>query len=298
MKNFSKAAVIGSGMMGPGIAVSLSLGGVETTLLSRTPEGATRAANKAMRLSIELADAGLMPQGAALITGSTDFDTAVKDADLVIESGPENLQLKQELFARLDSLATPDAVLASNTSSLSITAIAERCEHPKRVMTTHFWNPPHLMRLVEIVKGERTSEENVVAVRDLLTRCGKLPVVVRKDTPGQLGNRLQFALLREAIHIVEQGIASVEEVDAVVKNGFGIRMPVYGVFEHQDVVGLDTCKAVMDYVVGSLSSEPTTPSLIGQRLAEGRGFYEPGQLDHDAARGRRDAFVRRMLTGK
>jgi 3-hydroxybutyryl-CoA dehydrogenase len=153
------------------------------------------------------------------------------------------------------------------------------------------------MRLVEIVKGEQTSDENVEAVRALLTRCGKLPVVVRKDTPGQLGNRLQFALLREAIHIVEQGIASVEEVDAVVKNGFGIRMPVYGVFEHQDVVGLETCKAVMDYVVGSLSSDPTTPKLIGQRLAEGRGFYDPGTLDHDAARARRDAFIRRILTG-
>ena len=154
------------------------------------------------------------------------------------------------------------------------------------------------MRLVEIVKGEKTSEDTVSAVRDLLVRCGKLPVVVRKDTPGQLGNRLQFALLREAIHIVEQGIASVEDVDAVVKNGFGLRMPVYGVFEHQDVVGLETCKAVMDYVVGALSSDPATPSLIGQRLAEGRGFYEPGQLDHGSARARRDAFVRRMLTGR
>ena len=298
MKNFAKAAVIGSGMMGPGIAVSLSLGGVEATILSRTPEGATRAAHRAIRLSIELADSGLMPQGAALVSASAELEAVVPEVDLVIESVPENLQLKQELFAQLDGLANPDAILASNTSSLSITAIAERCKHAERVLTTHFWNPPHLMRLVEVVKGERTSEENVIAVRDLLARCGKLPVVVHKDTPGQLGNRLQFALLREAIHIVEQGIASVEDVDTVVKNGFGIRMPVYGVFEHQDVVGLDTCKAVMDYVVGSLSSDPNTPKLLAQRLAEGRGFYEPGQLDHEASRNRRDAFVRHLLTGR
>jgi 3-hydroxybutyryl-CoA dehydrogenase len=298
MKNIAKAAVIGSGMMGPGIAVSLSLGGVETAILSRTSDRAVRAAHTAMRLSIELADSGLMPQGAALVSSSIDLEEVVKEVDLIIESTPEDLAWKQDLFARLDGLAKPGAILASNTSSLSITAIAARCKHPERVLTTHFWNPPHLMRLVEIVKGEKTADETVTSIHDLLVRCGKLPVVVRKDTPGQLGNRLQFALLREAIHIVEQGIASVEDVDAVVKNGFGLRMPVYGVFEHQDIVGLETCKAVMDYVVGSLNSEPTTPKLIGERLAEGRGFYEPGHLDHDAVRARRDAFVRRLLTGR
>ena len=153
-----------------------------------------------------------MPQGAALVSASTDLEAVIKEADLVIESAPENLQLKQELFAQFDAVAKPDAILASNTSSLSITAIAERCTRPERVLTTHFWNPPHLMRLVEIVKGQKTSDDTVTTVRDLLIRCGKLPVVIQKDTPGQLGNRLQFALLREAIHIVEQGIASVEDV--------------------------------------------------------------------------------------
>ena len=152
-------------------------------------------------------------------------------ADLVVESGPEDLAWKQELFARMDALAAPDAVLASNTSGLSITAIAVRCTRPERVVTTHFWNPPHLMPLVEIVQGDRTSGDVVRENRDLLAGCGKTPVVVKKDRPGQLGNRLQMALLREAANIVAEGIADAEDVDAVARNGFGLRMPAYGIFE-------------------------------------------------------------------
>ena len=116
-----------------------------------------------------------------------DFDEAVAAAGLVVESGPEDMEWKQELFARMDALTRPTAVLASNTSGLSITAIASRCARPERVLTTHFWNPPHLMPLVEIVKGEKTSDEVAQAVRDLLAACGKTPVVVKKDRPGQLG---------------------------------------------------------------------------------------------------------------
>jgi 3-hydroxybutyryl-CoA dehydrogenase len=295
MNNLKSAAVIGSGMMGPGIAVTLSLGGVETTIVSRTPERAQAAANQAMKLACELAECGLMPTGAASVSAECDLDRVVRDVDLVIESVPEDLALKQDLFRRLDGAARADAVLASNTSSLRITEIAAKCSRPERIVTTHFWNPPHLMRLVEIVKGDRTSAEVVARVKELLTRCGKLPVVVKKDTPGQLGNRLQFALLREAIHIVEQGIADVEDVDTVVKNGFGLRMPVYGVFEHQDVVGLRTCKAVMDYVAPSLGEQKSSIGLLNEHLSKGCGFYPTGQLDHEASRARRDAFVRRML---
>src|SRR5204863_5511398 len=125
------------------------------------------------------------------------FDETVARADLVVESAPENMEFKQNLFAHLDSIAKPNAVLTSNTSGMSITAIASRCSRPERVLTTHFWNPPHLMPLVEIVKGEKTSDQIASAVRDLLASCSKVPVVVKKDRPGQLGNRLQMALVRE-----------------------------------------------------------------------------------------------------
>src|SRR5262249_40499916 len=160
----------------------------------------------------------------------------------------------------------PEAVLASNTSGLSITAIASRCRRPERVLTTHFWNPPHLMPLVEIVKGEKTSAEAVSDVRELLQHCGKVPVVVKKDRPGQLGNRLQMAMVREAVNIVAEGIADVEDVDLAARSGFGLRLPAYGIFEHQDVVGLDMCLNIVDYVSQDLYNMPYAPELFKRKV--------------------------------
>lgn len=299
MKQFEKAAVIGTGMMGPGIALTLATGGVEAWIVGRTAESAEKGHDNARTLASLLVDNGLLSSKVIENVHSTHLtDQAVSVADLVVESVPENMAMKQDLFAHWDQIAKPDAVLTSNTSSLSITSIASKCAHPERIVTTHFWNPPHLMKLVEIVCGQRSSIHVAEDVHELMLKCGKLPVIVRKDTPGQLGNRLQFALLREALHIVEEGIASVADVDTVVKNGLGVRMPVYGPFEHQDVVGLKTCKAVMEYVAPSLNSEPRAPKLIDQRLSEGRGFYEPGELDQDAARARRDSFVLEFMKGR
>src|SRR5437870_720521 len=211
---FQSAAVIGTGMMGPGIAGTLALGGVRATILSRSEEGACKGFEDARRQIRLLEENGLADSARAmlamdLLDFSTLFDSTVARVDLVIESAPENMEFKQNLFAHMDSIAKPEAVLASNTSGLSITAIASRCSRPERVLTTHFWNPPHLMPLVEIVKGEKTSHQIASAVRDLLASCGKVPVVVKKDRPGQLGNRLQMALIREAINIVAEGIADV-----------------------------------------------------------------------------------------
>ena len=226
---FATASVVGTGMMGPGIALTLALGGIRATLLSRTADRAAQGVEKAraqgrVLTANDLAGAAEVERALELLDGSTDFDHSVAQADLVVESGPEDLAWKQDLFARMDALARPGAVLASNTSGLSLTAIAGRCTRPQRVLTTHFWNPPHLMPLVEIAQGEKTSAEVVREVRDLLARCGKTPVVVRKDRPGQLGNRLQMALVREAANIVAEGIADAEDVDTVARNGFGLRM--------------------------------------------------------------------------
>jgi len=212
------------------------------------------------------------------------------------------MEFKQDLFAKLDAATRPAAVLASNTSGLSITAIASRCQRPERVLTTHFWNPPQLMPLVEVVKGEKTSDEAAYAVRDLLAACGKTPVLVKKDRPGQLGNRLQMALVREAIHIVAEGIADVEDVDMVAKNGFGIRLPAYGIFEHQDVVGLDLGSKVVEYVSQDLYNEPRAPEHLRQLVRDGhlgartgRGFYDWSSKSVDEVKARRDAFLIEVL---
>lgn len=300
---FEKAAVIGTGMMGPGIALTLALGGVHSTILSRSAEGATKGLETARAQVKLLADNGLAEKGAAsraltLLDASADFDTNVARVDLVIESAPENMEFKQNLFAHMDAIAQPHAVLASNTSGLSITAIASRCSRPERVLTTHFWNPPHLMPLVEIVRGEKTADAVTARVKALLSRCGKTAVVVKKDRPGQLGNRLQMALVREAVNIVAEGIAEVEDVDLAAKTGFGLRLPVYGIFEHQDMVGLDMGCSIVDYVSKDLYNEPGAPPLMKQKVAggelgvkTGKGFYDWSKKDAAAVRARRDKFV-------
>lgn len=290
-------------MMGPGIALTLGLGGVQATILSRSPETAAAGLAKARAQLQLLADAGIVAaeratRASGLLDASTDFDTAVALADIVIESAPENMAFKQDLFARLDALAKPEAVLASNTSGLSITEVAARCARPERVLTTHFWNPPHLMPLVEIVLGERSDPAVGASVKALLAECGKKAVVVKRDTPGQLGNRLQMALVREAAHIVEAGIADAEDVDEVVRSGFGLRLPVYGVFEHADIVGLDMVTAIAEYVSSDLYSERRAPQIMRDKVAagelgakSGRGFHDWSRKDAAAVKERRDRFV-------
>jgi 3-hydroxybutyryl-CoA dehydrogenase len=304
---FGTASVVGTGMMGPGIALTLALGGIRVTLLSRTAEGAALGVEKAREqgrvlTANQLAGTAEVERALERLDGSTDFEGSVARARLVVESGPEDLGWKQELFGRMDRLAGPEAVLASNTSGLSITAIAAACARGERVLTTHFWNPPHLMPLVEIVQGERTSAEVVRDVRELLEGCGKTPVVVRKDRPGQLGNRLQMALVREAANIVAEGIADAGDVDTVAKNGFGLRMPAYGILEHQDVVGLDLGLRVVEYVAQDLYNEPRAPEYFRELVRQGHlgaktgsGFYDWSVKSADAVRARRDAFLVEVL---
>jgi 3-hydroxybutyryl-CoA dehydrogenase len=308
--DFRKAAVIGTGMMGPGIAGTLALSGLHATIISRMKENAVKGLHVARAQIRLLADNGLVEgdrasRAAELLSATANLEEAVSAADITIESAPENMAFKQDLFARLDSIARPDAILTSNTSGLSITAIASRCRHQARVMTTHFWNPPHLMPLVEVVKGDQTSHDLAVAVKNLLARCGKVPVLVKKDRPGQLGNRLQMALVREAVNIVQEGIADVEEVDLAASAGFGLRLPVYGILEHQDVVGLDMGLGIVDYVTQDLNNEPKAPDLMRKLVAEnklgaktGGGFYDWSRRDITEVRARRDRFVLDFLKSR
>jgi 3-hydroxybutyryl-CoA dehydrogenase len=298
-----QAAVIGTGMMGPGIAVSLALGGVRARIVSRSAGGAAEGLAKAHAQLELLASNGLASAEQAgfakeALSAGADLEASVRAAHLVVESAPEDLAFKQELFARLDAWAAPPAILATNTSGLSVTRIAERCAHPGRVLTAHFWNPPHLMPLVEIVRGERTSPEAAEELRALLARCGKAVVMVKKDRPGQLGNRLQMALWREAVYCAQEGIADVEDIDTAAKLGFGLRLPVYGMFEHADNVGLELACAVMANAASDLYNGPRPPELLYRKLeagetgaAAGKGFYDWSKKDAAAVKARRDAFV-------
>ena len=258
--------------MGPGIALTLALSsGARTVLVSRTAEGAERGMRKARALAEVLRSSDLITDGATedslgRLTTSTDLDSAICGADYVpgIGTGRSGVETRNCSPAWT---ASPGAstVLASNTSGLSITAIAARCLRPERVLTTHYWNPPHLIPLVEIVKGEKTAGDVVEAVRGLLETCGKTPAIVQKDRPGQLGNRLQMALVREALYILGEGIADADAIDSVIRNGLGIRMPDYGTLEHMDIAGLDLAISVLDYVAPDLCVQGGAPEYMRQK---------------------------------
>ena len=305
--NIKRALVAGSGQMGPGIAYTLASVGCEVKIFGRTAESVDRGLSAYSRilkiLSAEdcLAADQVAPLN-ALVSGTTELEPAAREADLIIESIPENLELKQDFFSRVEKICPANALLTSNTSGLPATSLAAHLKHPLRFAVTHFWNPPHLMPLVEVVKGEKTSMATVRTLCDLLESAGKEPVAVLKDTPGQLGNRLFQALIREAVHIVEEGIASVEDVDKAVKNGLGRRFPVYGPLEHNDVVGLDTLFAIQSYMCRSLCSDVKPAALLRDRFDKGdfgaktgKGFYDWQVRDSKELTDKRDRFLLELL---
>ena len=301
-----RVAVAGTGMMGPGIAATFALAGKEAIIVSRTAEGAAKGVATAQGLIAKLVENGLADpaqagHAQARFTPSTDPEGAAKSVQLFVESIAESLPIKQDYFARLDA-AAPDTILCSNTSGISITEIAAKCRKPDRVLTTHFWNPPYIMPLVEVIMGKRSSQAIAEGVVALLKACGKVPVLVRKDVPGQLGNRIQHAMIRECMYIVQEGIASAEDVDLAVKAGVGLRFPVYGVFEHADLVGLELVKAVQDYVVPDLGKVQGASPIHNQKIARGetgakagKGFLDWPAGKAEQVRTRRDAFIMEFL---
>ena len=300
-------AVLGTGMMGPGISASLALAGHPATLYGRSAESVQRGLDAVDHALEQLRAAGLVTTRAVQaarrrIGGATDLAAAVHGAMFVFESVAEELALKQTLFAQVEGLVPADTILASNTSGLPITAIAARMRCPEQAATTHFWNPPHLMPLVEIVKGERTTEATVDRLRNVLTHAGKRVVVVRKDVPGQLGNRLLHALFREAYHIVDEGIASVEDVDVALKFGPGLRFPAYGLLEHADMVGLDMQLQIESYLFPALCAATEPPPFVRELIAQGKlgaksgvGLYDWSHRNPADVRAARDAFVLERL---
>jgi 3-hydroxybutyryl-CoA dehydrogenase len=303
----ARVAVIGTGMMGPGIALTLALAGHPVTLFGRSADSLSRGLATAERGLQQLRDERLTTARSAhaarrRIQGSTDLVAAVSQAAFVFESVSEELDLKQQLFGQLERWAPREAIFASNTSGLPITRITEQMAHPERAATAHFWNPAHLMPLVELVKGERTSELTLDKLRQVLGSAGKRTVTVRKDVPGQLGNRLQHALFREAFHIIQEGVASVDDVDAAIKYGPGLRFPAYGLLEHADMVGLDMMQAIDSYLFPALSSDEAPPAFVRELIARGdlgaktgRGLYDWTQRNAADVLAARDRFIAARL---
>ena len=295
-------AVAGTGMMGPGIAAVFAAAGKKAVIVSRHMDTARAGVDTAISTIHWMAKNGLLDGSQAeeavkLLSASDSPEDAVAKADLFVESIPEDMAIKQAFFARLDR-ASETAILCTNTSGMSVTQIASQCRFPNRVVTTHFWNPPHLVPLVEVVVGDRSDLSIAQMVVDFLDGCGKTAVLVRKDRPGQLGNRIQQAMVRECMNIVQEGIATAEDVDRAVKAGFGLRTPVYGVFEHADLVGLDLVKSVQDYVLPDLSTAQSSVEIHAEKVKNGdigaksgKGMLEWPEGKEAEVKTYRDAFL-------
>lgn len=285
-----RVAVVGAGLMGHGIAQVFACAGHTVTV---TDTSANVLATARQRIRANLERIAVDPALADAIELVTDLTDAVADAELVVEAAPENLAVKRDLFARMSRMTGPDTILATNTSVISIGEIAADADEPGRVIGTHWWNPPHLIPLVEVTQAAVTADETVERTIDLLTRAGKAPVHVRKDIPGFVGNRLQHALWREAIALVAEGVCDAESVDRIVKQGFGLRLAVLGPLENADLVGLDLTLAIHDYVLPHIDHTPG-PSPLLRRLVEhgdlgmrtGRGFREWSEEETREARDR------------
>lgn len=295
--------IVGGGMMGSGIAAISAVAGNPTIIVESSDQAREKCPERVGGLLSELAENGLISEeakkaAASKISYKKNLDEECENAFFVIEAIVENLAAKQEIFSRLDKLLPSEVPIVSNTSGLRITDIARFTAHPERTATAHFWFPAHLVPLVEVVMSESTSQKTADWVVETLKGWGKSPVLVKRDLPGQLANRILQAVIREASHIVEIGLASAEDVDTAVKMGMGIRFPVWGPLEHVDAVGVDLCNSVQNTVLPGISDSHEANSCFTGMLEKGnlgyktgRGFYDWSVKDMDALAKTRNEFI-------
>ena len=283
-----KAAVIGLGTMGPGIAATLGRGGLEVTCFDVSAEQLRKAQAEMPTLLVE-----------------ADLARAVAGAELVVEAVPERLELKHQVLRDLEKLVSAQTILASNTSGIPITRLQEAVTHKGRVVGMHWSNPPHIIPMVEVIAGAHTDSSVVESAKKLLTQCGLIPVVVEKDVPGFVHNRLLYAILREAVSLVEKGVISPAELDKCFKWGLGLKLAVIGPMELLDVAGLDIYQAVAGYLNADLDvsrdvpryiSEKTKAKHLGMKTGKGIFDYTPEKTQQlRSARGAKLLAVRKAM---
>jgi len=266
--------VIGAGLMGHGIAYLLAAAGHTVRIYDPSAEwrNSLTARLNAARELLD-GDAALL----ARISAHDAMAPAMQGVSFVFEAAPEKLPLKRQLFAELESLTAPTTILASNSSAIPSTRIGEKLKHRERVIGTHFWNPPHLVPLVEVTQNEFTSMNTVHRTMDLLRDAGRNPVHVKRDIPGFVGNRLQHALKREAIALVAAGVCDADTIDEVVKTGFGARMAVLGPMEQSDLVGLDLTLDIQNVLLADLNRDTEPTKFLKDKVAAGKVGMRSGE---------------------
>jgi 3-hydroxybutyryl-CoA dehydrogenase len=269
-----RIAVIGAGLMGHGIAQVFALAGHDVTITDSYRPSLDSA--KA-RIAKNLSDLGDDPKAMDRVRPVADLAECVRDADYVVEAILEDMPLKQRTFAEVEKHVRPDTILASNTSVMPITEIMGGLQRRERALGTHWWNPPFLVPLVEVIGTQWTSPAAIDFTMKLHADAGKTPAHVKKDVPGFIGNRLQHALWREAISLVERGICDAETVDNVIKAAFGRRLPVLGPLENADMIGTDLTLAIHQNVLADVESRPGPSPYLEKLVADGKLGFKSGE---------------------
>ena len=286
-EKITNIAVIGPGMMGHAIAQEFASAGYEVKLCGRSDQRLDLALNKIKQNLKELVEWDIISEDEirpALnrLQTTTQIDEACSDADFVVESIVEDLEVKQQLFKKLDKICPQHTILASNTSSLLPTDLGSATRRPERVLIAHYFNPPYLMPLVEIVRGKSTSDETTHAIYALMQTIGKSPIICQKEALGFIANRLQLVLWREAFNIVQRGIATPQDVDLAVKNSFGRRLGTVGPFElYEYIDGYDLTLQCEKYILPDMDTSNKPYPLLLEKVKKGelgaktgKGFYE------------------------
>lgn len=302
-----KIAVIGMGSMGPGMAARLARGGHDVAGFDIDDAAIERS--KAMQPMISSVLDGLdIVDAGGTLTFVESLAGAVADADLVIENVPEKIEIKAAVYGDIAALVGPDTIVASDTSGIPITSLQAHISNPERFVGMHWSNPPHIVPMIEVIKGEQTAPETVIAIQTLIRELGLLPVTLKKDVPGFVENRVLYALLRECVDLVEQDVISSEDLDTCVTWGIGYKLSVVGPMRLLDMAGLDIYQSVASFLNAELCDRPDVSPMVTKATEKGRLGMKSGNglFDYDAqeladlprARASKLVSVRKVLEGK
>ena len=288
IEGIKKVGIIGAGTMGAGVAEIFAQFGYTVILYNRSKAGMQRAVE---RLQSNVAPIETETDTAEVKIYTTHDLTQLAQVDLISESIAENLEVKQDIFRKLDEICDAKTLFTTNTSGLSISQITKAVSHPERFAGVHFFNPPQIVPAVEVIKGAETSDATCEILIDLLKQMQKQPILVQKDVPGFVASRLQFAVVREALHLLEEEIASPADIDAVMKHGLGLRWALLGPLEIADLGGLDIFNTVGSYVAKSLSNATDSPKVLQDLVAAGKLGAKSGSGFYDYPPGKASALI-------
>ena len=296
----SRISVIGCGMIGPDICANFLLAGFPVAMIGRSDKSISKGMENLKKDLKDYQEAGIISSSEmehlpGKIAATTSMSEGLENADFIFEAVSEDLSVKQDLFAEVESLCPGKSILCSSTSGLPPEKMSFRMKNPRRLLVTHFWNPAHLVPLVEVVTQEGVDSSNCGNVVELLELIGKVPVVLSKNIAGHIGNRLQHAIYREALHLIEENIATPEQIDKIVLHSFGLRFSTIGVMEYFDSCGLDLQEKVQGYLFNDLCCADSPQKILKSKVENnnlgpktGRGFYDWSKIDMEDFRQRKN----------